>query len=133
MINEVTLVGRIGKKDIKKLKNGSNMACFSLATSKKYKGADGEKKTYTTWHNVNFYNNLADAAHKYIEIGNLVFIKGEINNVSIAQADGQARWYSSIHASTFKILPTQARTEESCQSMGFENSSEAFSSEEIPF
>ena len=111
MINEATIVGRVGKKDFKELKNGSNLACFSVATNKKYKDSTGEKKTITTWHNVNFFGGLAEVAFKYMEIGNLVYIKGEINNALVDKGNEKPQWYSSIHGNVFKILPTQSKTE----------------------
>ena len=50
MINQATLLGRVGKKDTKQLKNNSEVTILSVATSRKYKDASGEAKELTTWH-----------------------------------------------------------------------------------
>jgi single-strand DNA-binding protein len=105
MINEATLIGRIGKKDFRSLKNGSEVATLYIATSKKWLDDKGAQTEQTTWHNVNFFNKLADIVKRYAHVGGLVYIKGEINNKQITQGERQGQWAYSITASQLKLLP----------------------------
>lgn len=116
MINEATLIGRIGKKSYRTLNNGSNMATLYVATSKGWKDSAGQKQERTTWHNVNFFDKLADIVEKYTEIGSLIYIKGEINNKQIESGERQGQWSYSITGNEVKILSyKKTRQEESKQ------------------
>ncbi|KTD02653.1 single-stranded DNA-binding protein [Legionella feeleii] len=116
MINEATLIGRVGKKDVRPLKNGTDMATIYLATSKHWIDKSGEKQEQTVWHNVNFFDKLADIVNKYAHVGNLVYIKGEINHKQIKEGEKAGQWAYSITANQIKILPSGAKKDasESC-------------------
>lgn len=109
MINEATLIGRVGKKDIHTIKNGSKMATLSLATNSQWTNANGEKQEKTVWHNVNFFSKLADVVEKYAHVGNLVYIKGEINHKKIETGDHAGQWNYSITGSLLRLLPSAAK------------------------
>lgn len=106
MINEATLIGRIGKKDIRELKNGTEMATLYLATNRKWLDSSGVQQEQTVWHNVNFFNKLADIVKKYAHVGNLVYIKGEINHKQITKGEREGQWAYSITGSQLKLLPS---------------------------
>jgi single-strand DNA-binding protein len=109
MINEATLIGRIGKKDIRPLKNGTEVATLYIATSKKWLDANGNQTEQTTWHNVNFFNKLADIVKRYAHVGGLVYIKGEINNKQIEKGERQGQWAYSVTGSQIKLLPSSTK------------------------
>lgn len=104
MINRATLLGRIGKKDSKETQNGSHMTSLSIATNRRYIDSKGAQVDNTTWHTVYFFDKIADIANKYTEVGDLVYIEGEINNKKIEDANG-SRWVYSIKGSEIKLLP----------------------------
>jgi len=104
MINKATLLGRIGKKEYKSIKNDSFLCSISLATSKKYIDSQGKSKEKTNWHYVNFFNKLADIANRYAEVGDLIYIEGEICNRKIDD-NGITRIVHSINATELKLLP----------------------------
>lgn len=105
MINKVTLLGRIGKKDFKPTKNGSHVCLLSIATNRHYLDSQGQKREITTWHNVNLFNRLADVGNKYAHVGELIYIEGEIINKKIEE-NGQSRVIHSITASEIKLIPS---------------------------
>lgn len=106
MINKATLVGRVGKKDTRTLKNGTEMATIYLATNRQWIDAQGQKQEQTVWHNVNFFNKLADVVNKYAHVGNLVYIEGEINHKQITDGEKAGQWAYSVTANQFKMLPS---------------------------
>jgi single-strand DNA-binding protein len=131
MINEATLIGRVGKKDTKELKNGSEMSTIYLATSRKWLDVKGAQQEQTVWHNVNFYNKLSDVVKKYVEVGALVYIKGEINHKQIASGEKQGQWAYSITASQIKIL-SYSKKQDSKSSQATATT-EDFDDDSIPF
>lgn len=112
MINQVMLAGRVGKKDIKTLKNGNDMTTVYLATSHRWTDKQGEKQEKTTWHNVNFYAKLADIAGKYAHVGDFIFVRGQINHMPIAEGEKKGTWVYSVTADEIKFLPKSKKDAE---------------------
>ena len=112
MINEATLIGRIGKKDIRDLKNGTEMATLYMATAKKWVDTDGVMQEKTVWHNVNFFGKLPEIIKKYAHVGDLVYIRGEINHKQIVDGDKKGQWSYSITGSQIKFLSSSKRSAE---------------------
>jgi single-strand DNA-binding protein len=105
MINEAILVGHVGKKDIKKLNNGSDFTMISLATTTKFMDSSGEKQVRTTWHNISFFSKLAEIAAKYVHVGDLIYVRGEIHNKKIEQGERAGQYVYSVVAQDVKFLP----------------------------
>lgn len=103
MINKVTLLGHITKKEFKELRNGGNICMFTLVTSRIYIDAKGQKIRDPTYHNVNFFNKLAEVTNKYVNIADVIFIEGEIVNRKIDE-NGVNRVIHSITGQEFKIV-----------------------------
>lgn len=106
MINYAMILGRVGKKDNKKMKNGIELTVLSIATSKKYKDSSGENKETTTWHIVSCFSKLAEIANKYVNVSDLVFVQGEIQNKKIETGERAGQYAYSIHANELRFIPT---------------------------
>lgn len=105
MINTATLLGRVGKKETKPLKNGGDITVLFIATSKKYKDSSGQAQEQTTWHNVNCFSKLSDIASKYVHVGDLIVIIGEIQNRKIESGERAGQYIYSITANEIKFIP----------------------------
>ncbi|HEX4045439.1 MAG TPA: single-stranded DNA-binding protein [Gammaproteobacteria bacterium] len=105
MINTALLVGYVGKKDTKTLKNGTEVTIISLATTKKYKDSTGQKQEQTTWHSISCFSKLSEIATKYVHVGDLVCIQGEIQNKKIETGERTGQYMYSIHANDIKFIP----------------------------
>jgi len=110
MLNKAMLVGRVGKVDTKPLKNGSTMTTVSLATSRKFADTNGEKKEITTWHMVNFFSKMADVAAKYVHVGDLILVEGEINHKKIESGEKTGQWAYSLTANDVKFLSSSNKS-----------------------
>lgn len=104
MINEAIIVGNVGKKDTKVLKNGTNITVISVATSTKYVDSSGEKQVRTTWHNVNCFSKLSEIAEKYVHVGDMLYIRGEIQNKKVEQGERAGQYMYSITAQDLRFL-----------------------------
>jgi len=95
--NSVRLIGNLGANpEIKELNSGKKIAKASLATSDKYKDADGNQVTETQWHNLIAWGKTADFFEKFLEKGNEVVVEGKIINRSYADKDGVKKYVSEI-------------------------------------
>jgi single-strand DNA-binding protein len=77
-INRITLAGYTGKDArTSAAQNGRSMTKLSVATSKRYKDADGNWQEKTQWHTCVCYGPTAEYAAK-IQTGSHVFLEGEL-------------------------------------------------------
>lgn len=131
MINMAMLLGRVGKKDTKVLKNGGDMTILSIATNKNYKDSMGIKQEQTTWHNVQCFSKLAEIASKYIHVGDLIFVQGEIQNRRIENGEKAGQFVYSLHANDIKFIPRG--TSKSDDQSKSNQKSVPFEEDEIPY
>jgi single-strand DNA-binding protein len=104
MINMGQVLGRVGKIDNKTSAAGVKITNLSLVTSKKFV-KNGEKQEKTTWHNVTLFNKLAEIAEKYVAVGDLLYIQGEMDNQTYTPQDGVQKTRSFIIAHELKLMP----------------------------
>lgn len=104
MLNQGTVLGRVGKIDNKTTSSGVKISNVSMVTSKKVT-KNGEKTEKVTWHNVTLFNKLAEIAEKYVAIGDLLYIQGEMDNQKYTAQDGQERTKNFIIAHELKLMP----------------------------
>lgn len=136
MINEAILVGHVGNKDTKILKNGGEITVLSLATTTKYKDSNGEKQVRTTWHNINCFSKLAEIAAKYVHVGDSIYVRGEINNKKIEQGERAGQYIYSVTAQDIKFLTTAKKKEADSKPKAASksrNSYEDFDDDQVPF
>ena len=98
-VNKVILVGNIGKNpDIKSTQNGSKLASFSIATSKRWKDKQTQEyKDKTEWHKVVvFGEGLVDIVDKYVKKGSKIYIEGELQTRKWQDQTGNDRYTTEI-------------------------------------
>ena len=83
-VNKVMILGRLGKDPEVREAGGSTVANLAVATSRRYKGKDGEKK------------EEAELAEKYLKKGNEVWVEGRLHTREYVDKDGVKRWKTSI-------------------------------------
>jgi len=68
-LNKACLIGRVGNDpEIRSTADGTAVASFSLATSRSFKGKDGQKKETTAWHSIVIWRKLAEVVDKAKEL-----------------------------------------------------------------
>lgn len=109
-LNKVILIGNLGADpEVKTTPSGGRVATLSLATSRQWKGADGQKQEKTQWHRIICWNNktgaqLADVAERFCKKGEKVYIEGEIEYRSWQDKDGQTKYTTEINARELILL-----------------------------
>jgi single-strand DNA-binding protein len=106
-VNKVILIGNLGRDpELKFTRANKPFAVFSLATSDRWKGADGTVKEKTTWHTVKVWGGTAEAIATRLHKGSRVFVDGSIE-VDEVEKDGQKRTYTSIRAHQVTFLDSR--------------------------
>lgn len=114
-LNEWIGIGRVGQTpEIVTFKNGDKLAKFSLATSRKWKDRDGGEHEDTQWHNIIVGGKGADVVENYVDKGQQLFVKGEINYRVWEDKDGGKHRETEIRCTNFQLLGSkpQEQTEQ---------------------
>ncbi len=102
MINEVHLIGRLGKAPESRTAGDAPLTTFSIATSTSWKDKAGEWKEETEWHNIVTWRQLAERCGK-LKQGQLVYVSGRLKTEKY-QKDGQDHYSTKIVADTVRLL-----------------------------
>ena len=109
-LNKAILIGNLGADpEVRSTSNGGRVATLSVATSRQWKGADGQRQEKTQWHRVVCWNaakgqQLADVAERYCKKGEKVYIEGEIEYRTWQDKDGQTRYSTEINCRELILL-----------------------------
>ena len=104
-LNKVTLIGNLGADpEVRSTNGGNRVANFSLATSRQWTGANGEKQEKTEWHTVVFFGRQAEIAGEYLKKGRQVYIEGRLQTRKWQDKEGQDRYTTEIVADRMQML-----------------------------
>lgn len=118
-VNKVILVGNLGKDpELRYTPAGAAVATFTLATSERFKGRDGQMQEKTEWHNVVAWRQLAEICGKYLHKGRQIYIEGRITYRSYDDKDGNKRYITEIVADQMQMLGNRGEGEGSGRDSG---------------
>ena len=107
-LNKVMLIGNIGKDPEIRVNqaSGKKVVSFSLATSRRYRDANGEQKEDTQWHNIIGWGKIADIVELLgVRKGTSLYVEGRLTNRSWTdQASGQKQYTTEINMDSFQLL-----------------------------
>ena len=98
MLNKVQLIGFTGADaEIRTFSGGKKVATLRVATNR-YTKKDGDRKDYTTWHQVEIWNQATVnwLASKPLPKCAKVFVQGEIRHDRYTDNDGVERFFSKV-------------------------------------
>ena len=104
-VNKVILVGNLGKDpEVRYTKSGQAVASFSLATSERWTGKDGNKEEKTEWHRIVAWGKLGEICGEYLSKGKQVYIEGRLKTREWEDNDGNKRQTTEIVANNMTML-----------------------------
>jgi len=104
-VNKAILIGRLGKDpELRYTPSGKAVASFSLATTERWTGDDGQRNESTTWHNIVAWGKQAEVMKEYLSKGREVYIEGRISNRSYDDKEGNKRYISEIVVQAFQFI-----------------------------
>lgn len=108
-LNKVILIGNLGSDpEVRSTTGGNRVATFSLATSRSWNDASGQKQEKTEWHRCVVWNTktsaLADVVEKYVKKGDKLYIEGRIEYRQWQDKDGQTRYSTEINVRELIML-----------------------------
>lgn len=105
-VNKVILVGNLGKDpETRYMPSGGVVANVTIATSDQWKDKQtGEQKERTEWHNVVFFNRLAEIVGEYLKKGSQVYVEGRLQTEKWQDKNGNDRYTTKIYANEMQML-----------------------------
>jgi single-strand DNA-binding protein len=82
---------------------GTAVCKFSLATSRRFTGKDGQKQEKTEWHRIVVWSKLAEICGQYLSKGKQIMIEGRIEYGSY-EKDGVKHYTTDIVAENMVML-----------------------------
>jgi single-strand DNA-binding protein len=109
MFNQITLVGNVGRDpEMRYTPNGVPVASFSVATSRRYQGQDGQWQEKTIWFRVTAWRKQAETVSQYLTKGSKVLIVGELEEPrTYADKDGNTQVSLDVTAQTIRFLSSR--------------------------
>ena len=104
-VNRATLVGHAGRDpEMRELKKGGRAAVFTLATTEKWKDAEGRPVEATEWHRIVVYGSTVAAVEKMLRKGDRVMVEGRIATRGFTDREGNDRTVTEIVVSGWQGL-----------------------------
>ena len=106
MHNLIYLIGRLTKDPEKvKLENGKTVTTINVAVNRNYKNEEGLYET--DYIDCTLWNGIAESTCEFTRKGDLVGIKGRIQNNNYVDKDGNKKYGYEIIADKVSFLSTK--------------------------
>jgi single-strand DNA-binding protein len=105
-INKVILVGNLGQDpETRAMPSGKAVTNVRIATTDSWRDKQsGEQKENTEWHNVVFFDRLAEIAAEYLRKGSQVYVEGRLRTRKWQDKSGNDRYTTEIIANEMQML-----------------------------
>ena len=115
-LNKVMLIGNLGRDpEMRFTPNGRPVTAFSMAVSRNWTTAEGERREETEWFNIVAWGELAERANKFMLKGQRVYVEGRLQTRSWESADGLKHSRTEVVAGELLMLDGKKSEEEGAQ------------------
>ena len=129
-LNKVMVIGHLGKDpEMRYTPSGRPVTTFSVAVSRSWNTADGERRTETEWFNIVAWGNLAEICKQYLHKGQQVYIEGRLQTRRWEDNEGQKR--TSVEVVANEMMMLGDRRDNSSQSQDQDSDEEDKDSESL--
>lgn len=106
MYNKAILVGNLGRDpEVRSTTSGQTVANFPIATNRRWRDRDGQKREETEWHDIVVWGRQAEIAAQYLTKGRRVLVEGRIQTRSWDdQQSGEKKYRTEIVCDNFQML-----------------------------
>ena len=127
-LNKVIIIGHLGRDpEMRYTPSGRPVTTFSVATSRSWHSADGERHEETEWFNIVAWGSLAEICNQHLRKGQQVYIEGRLQTRRWEDAEGNKHFTTELVAKEMIML---GERREITDNAAIERPQE---SEELPF
>lgn len=138
-LNKVQIIGHLGRDpEMRYTPSGRPVTTFSVATTRSWNTATGEKRQETEWFNIVAWGGLAEVCNDYLNKGQQVFIEGRLQTRRWEDEEGGKRTSVEIVAKEMIMLGERKRREDEASSASDSSAEDNFDftdeeEDEFPF
>ena len=130
-LNKVMIIGNLGRNpEMRYTPSGRPVTSFSVATSRSWVNAEGERREETEWFNIVAWGNLAEICKQHLTKGQQVYVEGRLQTRGWEDQNGKKHYRTELVANEMIILGERKSAEATEETRERETVSE---SSEFPF
>jgi single-strand DNA-binding protein len=123
-LNKVMIIGHLGRDpEMRYTPSGRPVTTFTVAVSRSWNTADGERRTETEWFNIVAWGNLAEICKQYLYKGQQVYIDGRLQTRRWEDKEGQK--HTSVEVVANEMMMLGDRRDNTAQAQESEQEGEA--------
>ena len=104
-LNRVMVIGNLGRDpEMRYTPGGQAVTSFSVAATRKWTTASGDRRDATEWFNVISWGSLAEICNQYLTKGRRVYVEGELRTRGWEQPDGKRHYRTELVANEMIML-----------------------------
>jgi single-strand DNA-binding protein len=104
-LNKVLLIGHLGRDpEMRYTPSGRPVTSFSLATSRSWTSAEGERHEEKEWFNIVAWGNLAEICKQYLTKGQQIYIEGRLQTRGWEDETGKKHFRTEVVANEMIML-----------------------------
>jgi single-strand DNA-binding protein len=104
-LNRVMVIGYVGRDpEMRYTSSGRAVTSFSVGTTRKWTGSEGESREETEWFNVVAWGDLAEISKQYVGKGQPVYVEGRLQTRSWDDQEGKKRYRTELVAQEVIVL-----------------------------
>lgn len=104
-LNKVMIIGHLGRDpEMRYTPNGRPVTSFSVATTRMWTSAEGERREETEWFNVVAWGNLAEICKAHLTKGQQVYVEGRLQTRGWEDEDGKKHFRTELVANEMILL-----------------------------
>ncbi len=104
-LNKLMIIGHLGRDpEMRYTPSGKPVTTFSVATSRTWHSADGERHEETEWFNVVAWGGLAEVCNQHLKKGQQVYVEGRLQTRRWEDGDGNKHFTTEVVAQEMTML-----------------------------
>jgi len=108
MYNKIIIAGHLSKDiEIRYTQSGSAIANTAIASSRKFKGADGQQKEEVLFVDLTFFGRTAEIVNQYLRKGSKVLVDGRLKLDQWTDQQGNNRSKHKVDVESVQMLDSK--------------------------
>jgi single-strand DNA-binding protein len=104
-LNKVIIIGNVGRDpEMRYTPSGRPVTSFSVATTRTWASAEGERREETEWFNVVAWGNLAEICKAHLIKGQQVYVEGRLQTRGWEDDQGKKHFRTELVANEMILL-----------------------------
>lgn len=133
-LNKVMIIGNLGRDpEMRYTPSGRPVTNFSVATTRNWTSAQGERRSETEWFNVIAWGPLAEICNQYLRKGQHVYVEGRLQTRRWEDEEGNKRSSTEVVAREMIMLNERKDKPEGEGSTDSEETFPVSDEEDYPF